>query len=153
MPFNAAGKMIADRYTWCMQGIKCFKFIKSNWGWGAGGWNRRQRCPCSSVAIRGKAAKEENTFVYGIRPDCSETLYTETVKAGIAPKNFVFCMLTDIITADIKLWYPTGMSSSVPIYICATVWQPSNCEHFYLRKKTPKNTAVWEGWKPVFSIW
>lgn len=53
-------------------------------------------------------------------------------------------MLTDIITADIKLWYPTGMSSSVPIYIWATVWQLSNCEHFYLRKKNKQKTLLFE---------
>lgn len=145
MPFNAVGKMIADRYTWCMQGIKCLKFIKSNWGWGAGGWKRRQFCPSNLTAQKGKAPKEENTFVYEMRPDCSETLYT----GRNCTRKFVVCMLTHIIIADIKLWYPTGMSMSisVPIYICATVWQPSNCEHFYLRKKTKNQkttTAVWD---------
>lgn len=84
--FNAAGRIIADKYTCLMQGVKCFKFIKSKWG-EAG--QRGQCCVFSEVTLRVKAAKEKN-FVYRMRPGCSETLHTEIMNEGSALKMILY---------------------------------------------------------------
>lgn len=119
-------------YTCCMQGIKCCKFIKSNWG---RGWRLAEGTVLcfSSIMLRDKAAKEENNFVCKIRSDSSETLYTETMKE--LHQEFCILYINRYLLLQVLSFGSHQEWVVLSLYTCATVWQLGNYKQVYLKQE------------------